>query len=50
MLFKQINKPSISQDDLYKLFLDIKAKDIKEFLDRFVIDTVYFLKEGDHND
>ena len=43
-------KIEFNQDDLYKLFLDIKAKDIKEFLDRFVIDTVYFLKEGDHND
>ena len=38
------------QEELYKLSLDMKAKDIKDFLDRFVIDTVYFLKEGDHND
>lgn len=43
-------KIDFNQDDLYKLFLDIKVIDIKEFLDRFVIDTVYFLKEGDHND
>ena len=40
----------IDRDLLYKMFLKVKAKDIVNFLDRFIIDTVYFLEEGDNND
>ena len=40
----------IDRDELYNMFLNVKAKDIVKFLDRFIIDTVYFLEEGDNND
>ena len=40
----------MNRDDLYKEFLKVKAKDIVNFLNRFIIDTVYYLEEGDNND
>ena len=43
-------KLDIDRDELYKMFLDIKASEIVQFLNRFVIDTVYYLEEGDNND
>ena len=40
----------IDDQELYKMFLEIKPIDIVNFVKRFVIDTVYLLKEGDNND
>ena len=40
----------VNRDELYKMFLDVKASEVIEFLNRFIMDTVYFLEEGDNND
>lgn len=37
----------ISEEEYYKKLLKVKTSDISSFIDRLVLDTVYFLKEED---
>lgn len=37
----------ISEEEFYNKLLKVTAKDISKFVDRLVLDTIYFLKEGD---
>ena len=43
-------KINISKNELYKSLLNIKSSEVVNFINRFIIDTVYFLEEGDNND
>ena len=40
----------IKKTDFYHKLLDVKPIDIINFLNRFVVDTIYYLEEGDSND
>ena len=40
----------VDREELYNMFLNVKPREIVDFLNRFIIDTVYFLEEGDSND
>ena len=39
-----------SESNIHEELLNVKAKEVVDFLNRFIIDTVYFLEEGDNND
>lgn len=39
---------SWTAEEYYEKFVNIKANDISRFVDRLVLDTVYFLKEEEH--
>lgn len=39
---------SWTAEEYYEKFVNIKASDISRFVDRLVLDTVYFLKEEEH--
>ena len=40
----------ISENEYYEKLLKVKAVDISNFIDRFVLDTTYFLKEEENNE
>ena len=42
-------KTEESQEDIYKKMLKITSEDINKLLDRFVLDTIYYIEE-DNND
>ena len=37
-----------NMEDNYKAVLNISAEDISGFVERFVLDTIYFIKEDEH--